>query len=896
MELAPGAELLHYRLIEPLGQGGMGVVWKARDTSLDRDVAIKLLPDHLARDATRLARFEREARSLASLNHPNIAQVYGFHELDGRHLIAMEYVPGEDLQKRLRRGPLEIDACVALCGQIADALETAHLRGVVHRDLKPANVLLTPDGAIKVLDFGLARTGEDADATSPDATHSPTMTSPTSDGTLLGTAAYMCPEAVRGRAVGREADLWALGCVLYECLTARPAFGDATVSDTLARVLRSEPDWERLPAATPPRLRELIERCLAKDPAQRQRDAGDAALDLRAARSEPVPRKSRNVWPALLLFVAAIAAIGGWATRGPAEPAANRTIRATLMPPDGWYPHTAHISPDGSTVAIVAMGQHVGEHGAVRRAFVRQLDRDDAFVMIDATLESLHLRFSPDSKSIAIQASGIAGVTGPALVRAPADGSQPPSLIHPWNDAWLHDFVWNAEGQIVLIAILPQRIVRIPVDGGEPIESTELRLGESERFLLQTALEDGTLLGTIESWQGGYHQDVAHLDPATGEVTLLVDRAFEPTLLGEDRLLFSRRDQLMTVSFDPATLAVGGAPQVVATGLRTEPSSTAARFSLSGRGDLVHVEGGLVGFDRSLAWIEEDGSRTPWGDVRGPIVEGDIDDSQDGRVLAYVQIGATGLYEVWASEVDDPAPRRLLAHDGMDCDSPVVSPEGSRIAARCRGQVEHNGIYIARFPQVGERGVQAFAAREQRLYPRSWTPDGSALFVRVLAGNDSSIALLPVDEEGVGGEIRSVEGLEGDVGFAMVSPDSALVAFTRWNGQAWVLHVAPWDGERAGPARPILETGNAGFDWTGVRREEAWELATSTRTLEPRYALIGADGRLLRVEPIRDYVRDADAIMGTTYFSDGRVLVLEPDPAEVAARGIRLVTDWARDR
>ncbi|MCJ7753514.1 MAG: serine/threonine protein kinase, partial [Thermoanaerobaculales bacterium] len=267
MTIEAGQQLLHYRLIEQIGEGGMGVVWKARDTTLDREVAIKTLPPAVAGDADRLARFAREARLLATLNHPNIAGVYALHEIDGLHFIAMEMVPGEDLAERLTRGPLTIDEAVDTARQIAEALEAAHEQGVIHRDLKPANVKLTPDGQVKVLDLGLAKAlvGE-ASGNSTNLSLSPTMTTegPVA-GTLLGTAAYMSPEQAKARTVDRRADVWAFGCVFFEMLTGKKAFGGDGISETLASVLRDNVDWDALPAATPAAARKVLRRCLDRN-------------------------------------------------------------------------------------------------------------------------------------------------------------------------------------------------------------------------------------------------------------------------------------------------------------------------------------------------------------------------------------------------------------------------------------------------------------------------------------------------------------------------------------------------------------------------------------------------------------------------------------------------------
>jgi serine/threonine protein kinase/tetratricopeptide (TPR) repeat protein len=283
MKLAPGSRIGNYEVLAPQGAGGMGEVFRARDTRLDRTVAIKSLPLAFAADGERLARFEREAKLLASLTHPNIAGIFGIEDLSGSPYLVLEFVEGETLAQRLGRGPLSVRETVDLGVQIAAAVEAAHERAIVHRDLKPGNVMITGSGVVKVLDFGLAKGGAVEDAPSPDLSQSPTVAaSPTAQGIILGTAPYMSPEQARGKVVDRRTDVWAFGCVLYECLTARPAFAGDTVSDVIARVLERDPDWSALPSSVPPRLRELMHRCLTKEPADRPRDIGDLRLQLNA--------------------------------------------------------------------------------------------------------------------------------------------------------------------------------------------------------------------------------------------------------------------------------------------------------------------------------------------------------------------------------------------------------------------------------------------------------------------------------------------------------------------------------------------------------------------------------------------------------------------------------------
>jgi serine/threonine-protein kinase len=360
--------LSHYRLVEKIGEGGMGVVWRATDTTLDRDVAIKILPDLFSGDAERLARFEREAKLLASLNHANIATIHGIGESEGLRFVVMEMVEGEDLAQRLSRGPLPVEETLAAAVQLAEALEVAHEQGIIHRDLKPANIKLTPDGKVKVLDFGLAKAFDPERSGESSASMSPTVTSAgTVAGVLLGTAAYMSPEQAKAKSgVDRRADIWAFGVVLCEMLTGRKLFPGESISETLAAVIMGEPDLGSLPANTPPRVRRLIERSLRKDPQSRLRDVGDARVVLEeslaghewttagtAAASAGPARPSLPWVVALVLAGLVVGGIAGFVLRPSSTPAAARTARASIMPAATTDPWPL-ITRDGTLMAYSA--------------------------------------------------------------------------------------------------------------------------------------------------------------------------------------------------------------------------------------------------------------------------------------------------------------------------------------------------------------------------------------------------------------------------------------------------------------------------------------------------------------------------------------------------------------
>jgi serine/threonine protein kinase len=434
MSLEPGASLLHYRIAEKLGEGGMGEVWRAVDTSLDREVAIKVLLSQVASQSDRLARFDREARLLASLNHPNIAAIYGFHEHEGTRFVVMEMVEGEDLSQRIQRGAIPIEEALEIASRITEALAAAHDKGVIHRDLKPANVRVTPDGTVKVLDFGLAKSLDPAADSGDDPSSSPTVTSGgTAFGMIMGTAAYMSPEQARGKPVDRRADLWAFGCVLYEMLTGRRAFGGETVTDTLAEVVGKEPDWSLLPARTSPAVWRLLKRCLNKDAAQRVRDAADARLELFEADEAPASATAARKRSPLALFLAAL--VGAVAV-GAAWMLSSTSPEPRL--PDG-LPLLRQATFTGDVVEPSAVG------GASVNSIVG-------------------LDLSTDGRTAVYLTRG-----RDRAIMIDLDGGGSRNLYSATDGTTLYDAIWSADGDRVYLMTWPysERVFSVPRLGGE---------------------------------------------------------------------------------------------------------------------------------------------------------------------------------------------------------------------------------------------------------------------------------------------------------------------------------------------------------------------------------------------------------------------------------------------
>jgi serine/threonine protein kinase len=450
LPIEPGQTLLHYRLIEKIGEGGMGVVWKAVDTSLNREVAIKVLPDAFAADTERVARFEREAKLLASLNHPNVAAIYGIHEAESIRFLAMELVEGEDLAERLSRGALPVEEAIRIALEIARGFEAAHEKGVIHRDLKPANVKLSLDGAVKVLDFGLAKAfALDSSGESAGPSLSPTITSAgTVAGMILGTAAYMSPEQAKGKTIDRRADIWSFGAVLFEMLSGRRMFQGETVSETMAAVLMKDPEWNVLPAGTPGAVQRLLQRCLQREPASRLRDIGDARIVLDEALRSPAaavdatageaPSTRRALLPWILAAVFFVVMVVALLPR-PAERGSNGVMRLKLPIPESVratgspLPRLA-ISPDGRKVVFRGFDDAKDNS----QLYFRAIDQAEV-VAIPGTEGANSPTFSPDGQWIAFGLDGM-------LKKIPVTGGPSMTLCEAPR---LRGMSWADDGTIV---------------------------------------------------------------------------------------------------------------------------------------------------------------------------------------------------------------------------------------------------------------------------------------------------------------------------------------------------------------------------------------------------------------------------------------------------------------
>jgi eukaryotic-like serine/threonine-protein kinase len=615
-----GTTLGSYRILDKLGEGGMGEVYRAHDSTLRREVALRILPDVFAADPDRLARFEREARVLASLNHPHIAAIYGVEEAapstgsgHAVRALVLELVEGPTLAERLRAGALPVREALEVARQIAEALEAAHERGVVHRDLKPANVKLTPDGVVKVLDFGIAKMRAPLEDAAVEASTVTTMG--TRPGVVLGTAAYMSPEQARGQAVDKRADIWAFGCVLYELLTGRAAFAGDTLSDTLARVLEREPDWTRLPAEMSAAVRRLVRRCLEKDPKRRLHDIADARLDLDDARDgvrevDDVSSSGRPrgvaMWVAAgLAFTAIAAGVVGWVLK----PSDLRTVSrlSHVLPPDVSFGNLARsviaVAPDGSSIV----------YAATDRLYRRALDELDA-VPIRGTEGSPSVPFfSPDGRTL-----GYWDAAAGELRRITVAGGTPVSLTRA---AALYGANWESDGTIVYGQV--DGVWRVSANGGPPeqlvrIEPAELAYGPrmlpDGRSVLFSLVARASMVGQSSAWDTA-RVIVQSLD--TGERKEIV-RGGDARVVPTGHLLYALDAVLFAVPFDLARQEVTGGPVAVIDSLQRgirgrDGQGGAANYDVSRNGTLVYVPNSAFFSDvpRRLLAVDREGNAEP---------------------------------------------------------------------------------------------------------------------------------------------------------------------------------------------------------------------------------------------------------------------------------------------
>ena len=772
MSLEKGSRLGPYEIIGPLGAGGMGEVFRAKDTRLGRDVAIKALPEEFSRDPDRLARFEREARMLASLQHANIAGIHGLEVVEGHRYLVLEYIEGETLAARIGRGAIPVDETIDIARAIAAALEAAHESGIVHRDLKPGNVMLTSAGDVKVLDFGLAK-GADAagSASDPNLSASPTLTyySGTQAGIILGTAAYMSPEQARGKAVDRRTDIWSFGCLLFECLTARQTFAGDTVSDIVAHILQSEPAWSLLPANTPERLRGLLRRCLEKDLKRRQRDIGDARIELedlqalresnRMARTAVASSGTPGVrfWAA---FVAAAiaAAAATWFAAGkwhaaPAAPAARFEIagpRHHVIPLDG---SAVSLSPDGQWIAMI-----VEDSAFATSIWVRRLDSLTPREL-PGTANALLMFWSPDSRSLAFFAGD------KVLSKIAIAGGDPERICETKAG---RGGTWSKDGVILLAPYSNGGIYRVSANGGDPVAIAHPDSAHGETGLrFPQFLPDGRhyLFTSVPPGPDGkFGLYVGSLD---GSPARLLERIQGGALYCEPGWLLTTRDNiLMAQRFDAGALRLRGEPVRLGDRPLLSQFSGSPTFSASRTGALAFVTLSIP--PQRVFWLDLAGHETAIpGFVNGLYYYVMVSPDDRRAVLGGASDDFNGVVSILDLERGTVS---RLSEPSEDVGSPVWSPDGQRVA-----YLDHSiGLTVRSLADGTTRQLLASDPSYKRL--DEWSRDGRYLVVeRLNATTKWDAWLVPVDGDSTPQvAVRSAANDEAP----RLSPDGRWVAYT----------------------------------------------------------------------------------------------------------------------
>jgi eukaryotic-like serine/threonine-protein kinase len=792
-----GTTLGSYRILDKLGEGGMGEVYRAHDSTLGREVALKILPDAFAADPERLARFEREARVLASLNHPHIAAIYGVEEAipstssgQAVRALVLELVEGPTLAERLRAGALPVREALEVARQIAEALEAAHEKGVVHRDLKPANVKVTPDGMVKVLDFGIAKMRaplEDAAV----AEASTVTTMGTRPGVVLGTAAYMSPEQARGQAVDKRADIWAFGCVLYEMLTGRSPFARATVTDTIAAVVDGEPDWGRLPGTTPVGVPRLLRRCLEKDPKQRRRDIGDARLELQdTGDREPVGTSpSRRVSPSVLaaagiatLLSGFVAGAGWWSIARPEAVVAPRGVvrfsvalaPEEVFPLDTGLPNAIAISPDGEQIVYATRS------GAGDRLHLRRRD-DLTSIPLAGTEGAIGPFFSPDGRSIGFASGG-------ALKIMPVGGGTPQSLAPVAN---FSGGSWGPDDTIVYTLDWASPLFAVSARGSEPRPLTTLNrdAGEHGHRDVQV-LPDGTsaLMSLVASEAG---RTVEVVDLATGRRQSLVP-GHNPFYLASGHLAFAREDALFVAPFDLREHRLTGPPVQVLVGVQAAPLT--ANLAVSPDGTLAYVPSGAIR-PRRLVRVDRDGRSRPLFDETRAFAHPRV--SPDGR---RVVVQASGEFVVY--DLAGGTRTRLHARGSR----PIWMPDGRSITFQSQGR-----LYSA---PIDESAAPALVPTQEGVFPLAWSRDGRVLiYSHPVPKTSRDVWTLPA-----GGTPTPFLTTVRDERAAMFSPDGLWVVYAEKEiGREEVVYVQPYPG----PGGRVVISRGGGIEpvWSPTGRE-----------------------------------------------------------------------------
>jgi Tol biopolymer transport system component len=870
--LATGTRFGQLEIVGLLGVGGMGEVYRARDERLEREVAIKVLPDELAADADRVARFRREAQALAALNHPNIAAIYGLEESAGRQALILELVEGPTLAEWITargRHHSPLDETLAVARQIAEALDAAHERGIVHRDLKPANIKISNDGRVKVLDFGIAKMHT---AVTADPLPRTVTSAATGVGVVLGTVAYMSPEQARGNLVDRRTDIWAFGCILFELLAFERAFPSGeTASDTLAHVLIGEPEWSALPASTPTRLRALLERCLRKEPKHRLRDIGDALADLdyatyqMEAATPPVRSRQREyTWAAIAVTAIGAAGVTAWATWRPPPP--GLPIAFTVEAPQRGQLNVGEpLSPDGRMLAFAAPSRD-----GVPMIFVRRLD-SLAVEALTGTEGAAEVFWSPDSQHLGFVADG-------RLKRIPVRGGSAQVLCVLPDALGTNGGSWSPNGTILLGT--RGALLRIPADGGEPVAASEVDLAAHEQWhTAPVFLPDGRhFLFNVLS--GGFTERQAYVGTLDSMERQPLGGVRSPArYAATGHVLFYRGSTLVAQRFDTNRLELIG--EAFETADRVAGINTAP-FSVSADGTLAYLASPDT--ETELQWFDRSGTPLGVAGPRGRYLNPEL--SRDGTRIA-IDRERQGNVDIYVLDLARGVTERITTHTAAEF-APVWSPTSEAVMfTSYRGGTGR--IYRRDFG-AAEDGLVQDSATEQRL--NDWSSDGRyVVYAQEEPAGPERAAhedLWALELGSQSSPIRLTDTLADDIN-ARISPNGRWLAYASNESGAQEIYLQAFP--RPGAKRQISAGGGLTPVWSPDGSElvylttEGWvmaaavassgtnlELSAPTRLFHADLAFTGV-GRILSVAP------------------DGRIL-LNVIPADRAPPAIVVVHDW----
>ncbi|MCU1382751.1 MAG: serine/threonine protein kinase [Acidobacteria bacterium] len=864
MALNPGTRLGGYEIVEPLGTGGMGVVYRARDSKLNRDVAIKVLLPAVANDPDRLARFSREAQVLGSLNHSNIAQIYGIEDADGLKALVLELVEGEDLAQRIARGPIALDEALPIAKQIAEALEAAHERGIVHRDLKPANIKVRSDGTVKVLDFGLAKAIDPAGASSANAMNSPTLSMhATEAGIILGTAAYMSPEQARGKSVDKRADIWAFGVVLFEMITGQRLFEGETVSDTLAAVLTHEPAWNRAPANVQP----LLRRCLEKEPTRRLRDIGDAMAllaDTHAAPEMPRPHSKLALTLGTLAVVGTLAAAGLAIVRRPDPPPLAQPVQFDIAPPGkSVFGNGLSVSPDGRQVAFIADSQ----------IWVRGLDSTQPRLLAGTEGATTALVWSPDSRFLLFATQ---------LQVRKVDASGGPAQTLCGSCSYVRGAAWSRDGVVLIVGI--GGVLRITETGGTPTPVAVNSGVHGDPYFLR----DGRHF--LYAWQRGI--DIGFLDaPAasasqkpSSQPLLTTDSAaflYAPSADGRDgQMLFQRDGALLTQHFDGVTLELTGPVVPVA--------ENVGSFGASSTRVLAYRARNIASGSSRLLWYDRDGKQV--GQL-GPLANyGNLALSSDGKTVM-VDRSESNSSHMWAGDVA----RGVFSRPnpgGSEELSPCSLPDG-RMAFTYSPLGTAGDIYVSAANGTGV--PEAWVKSENIKHVNQCSPDGRFLIYDDHNGTQrQDLWILPVPAPGSRpGKPIPFLASSADETFGQFSPDGKWVAYVSdetGRREVYVREFAPDRSPAVGAGKWLVST--AGGDKPRWRHDgrELFYIAPDKKMMavSVKPAAVFEPGL---PEPLFDV--ETTGFAPYDVGADGRFLINTPLAASaIAASSITVMLNW----